>query len=81
MSDKTIVSEHLKAALLATSADRPHLAHLIRMALIESESIPENLPVNNQASVMDDYIDPFGSTAEFLSRPLQYRSRNRSSFL
>jgi len=77
MSDTKIVSDHLNAALLATKSDRPFLAYLIQMALIEAKTVPEQVHQKNEVNELKDYLFPYGSTEEFLSKPLQFRARSR----
>lgn len=43
MSNNRMVVDHLKAALLATNADKTFLAYLIQMALIECATAPQVL--------------------------------------
>lgn len=83
MSNDEIVADHLKAALLAASADKPFLAYLIQMALIESKSTPEELQFRDVAEEQEQETPDYEGASNFLSRlpSSQQRMRNRNTFI
>ncbi|NSZ66984.1 hypothetical protein G6L16_023445 [Agrobacterium tumefaciens] len=83
MKNESIVVDHLKVALLATTAERPLLAYLIQMALIESESAPEDLQFRDDVDERDEETPHYSSASEFLARlpQSQRRARIKTSFL
>ncbi|MFK0207712.1 hypothetical protein [Agrobacterium sp. NPDC090283] len=83
MSNEDIVADHLKAALLATNTDKPFLAYLIQMALIETRGAWKDLQLPDSVDQPVDEIQHYDSASEFLSRlPLsQHRARMKTSFL
>ncbi|BCH62172.1 hypothetical protein RvVAR0630_pl03140 (plasmid) [Agrobacterium vitis] len=61
MSNNRMVVDHLKAALLATNADKTFLAYLIQMALIECATAPQvfgSTPTMNECRVSPPMISP-----------------------
>jgi hypothetical protein len=83
MNDNDVVADHLRAALRAADADKPFLAYLIQMALIETISAADDLQHTDSANRSDEESPHYKSASEFLSRlpQSQHRARLKTSFL